>query len=59
MEKLRKYEHFIVIIIGLVIVVLEYMDSVSIVDSIGLAFIGIGIIIMFGKYVWKKNNPKP
>jgi|TARA_B110000967_G_C18778258_1_gene506809 hypothetical protein len=59
MKKLRKYEHFIVIIIGLVIVVLEYMDSVSIVDSIGLAFIGIGIIIMFGKYVWKKNNPKP
>jgi hypothetical protein len=59
MKKLRKYEHFIVIIIGLVIVVLEYMDSVSIVDSIGLGFIGIGIIIMFEKYVWKKNNPKP
>jgi len=55
MKKIRKYEHFIVIVIGLIIVLIDYMDSGSVTDSTGLIFIGIGLIIMFGKYIWNKN----
>ena len=58
MKKLGEYEYVIIIIIGLVKVVLDYIDAVSPIDSIGLVFMVIGLIIMFGEYIWK-NKPIP
>jgi len=56
MKKLREYEHFILILIGLIIVTLDYTNYSSIDDSIGLVFITIGLVILFGKRIWKNNN---
>jgi len=56
MRKLREYEHFILILIGLIMVTLDYINYSSIDDSIGLVFITIGLVILFGKRIWKKNN---
>ena len=56
MKKLREYEHFILILIGLIIVVRDYINYSTIDDSIGLVFITIGLVILFGKRIWKKNN---
>jgi len=56
MKKLREYEHFILILIGLIMVTLDYINYSSIDDSIGLVFITIGLVILFGKRIWKKNN---
>jgi len=56
MRKLREYEHFILILIGLIMVTLDYINYSSIDDSIGLVFITIGLVILFGKRIWKNNN---
>ena len=56
MKKLREYEHFILILIGLIMVMLDYINYSSIDDSIGLVFITIGLVILFGKRIWKNNN---
>ena len=56
MKKLREYEHFILILIGLIMVTLDYINYSPIDDSIGLVFITIGLVILFGKRIWKKNN---
>jgi len=56
MKKLREYEHFILILIGLIMVTLDYINYSSIDDSIGLVFITIGLVILFGKRIWKKEN---
>ena len=56
MKKLREYEHFILILIGLIMVTLDYINYRPIDDSIGLVFITIGLVILFGKRIWKKNN---
>jgi len=56
MKKLREYEHFILILIGLIMVTLDYINYSTIDDSIGLVFITIGLVILFGKRIWKKNN---
>ena len=49
MKKLREYEHFILILIGLIMVTLDYINYSSIDDSIGLVFITIGLVIL----IWK------
>tara|TARA_A100001011_G_scaffold327768_1_gene352075 strand:+ start:910 stop:1077 length:168 start_codon:yes stop_codon:yes gene_type:complete len=46
MKKLREYEYFILILIGLIMVVLDYINYGSINDSIGLVFITMGLIIL-------------
>jgi len=56
MKKLREYEHFILILIGLIMITLDYLNYNTIDDSIGLVFITIGLVILFGKRIWKKNN---
>ncbi len=56
MKKLREYEHFILILIGLIMVARDYINYSPIDDSIGLVFITIGLVILFGKRIWKKNN---
>jgi len=56
MKKLREYEHFILILIGLIMVTLDYINYSSIDDSIGLVFITIGLVILIGKRIWKNNN---
>ena len=55
MKKLREYEYFILIFIGSIMVVLDYINYGSIDDSIGLVFIVIGLVILFGKRIWKNN----
>ena len=55
-KKLREYEHFILILIGLIMVMLDYLNYGSIDDSIGLVFIAIGLVILFGKTIWKNND---
>jgi len=37
-------------------VTLDYINYSSIDDSIGLVFITIGLVILFGKRIWKNNN---
>ena len=49
MKKLREYEHFILILIGLIMVARDYINYSTIDDSIGLVFIAIG----FSYSVWK------
>jgi len=56
MKKLREYEHFILILIGLIMVARDYINYGTIDDSIGLVFIAIGLVILFGKRIWKNNN---
>ena len=56
MKKLREYEYFILISIGSIMVVLDYMNYGSIDDSIGLVFIAIGLVFLFGKTIWKNNH---
>ena len=56
MKKLREYEHSILILIGLIMVALDYINYSSIDTSIGLVFITIGLVILFGKRIWKNNN---
>ena len=56
MKKLREYEHFILILIGLIMVARDYINYGNIDDSIGLVFIAIGLVILFGKRIWKNNN---
>jgi len=56
MKKLREYEHFILILIGLIMVARDHINYSTIDDSIGLVFITIGLVILFGKRIWKKNN---
>ncbi len=56
MKKLREYEYFILILIGLIMVMLDYINYGSIDDSIGLVFIAIGLVIFFGKRIWKNNH---
>ncbi len=56
MKKLREYEYFILISIGSIMVVLDYMNYGSIDDSIGLVFITTGLVIFFGKRIWKNNH---
>ena len=56
MKKLREYEHFILILIGLIMVARDYINYSTIDDSIGLVFITIGLVILFGKRIWKKEN---
>ncbi|MAJ50133.1 MAG: hypothetical protein CMB82_00750 [Flammeovirgaceae bacterium] len=58
MKKLREYEHFILFLIGLVMVAIDYINYMSIDDSIGLVFITIGFVILFGKRIWKNKNLK-
>ena len=58
MKKIRKNEHYIIIIIGLIIVAYDYLNYDSISESYGALLIVLGLIIMFGKYIWKKNNSK-
>ena len=55
MKKLREYEYFILILIGLIMVVLDYINYGSIDDSIGLVFITMGLIILFGRRIWRNN----
>lgn len=56
MNKLREYEYFILILIGSIMVVLDYINYGSIDDSIGLVFIVVGLVILFGKRIWKSNH---
>ena len=56
MKKLREYEYFILILIGSIIVVLDYINYGSVDDSIGSVFIVVGLVILFGKRTWKNNH---
>ena len=56
MNKLREYEYFILILIGSIMVVLDYINNGSTDDSIGLVFIVVGLVILFGKRIWKSNH---
>ncbi len=56
MNKLREYEYFILILIGSIMVVLDYINYGSTDDSIGLVFIVVGLVILFGKRIWKSNH---
>ena len=56
MKKLREYEYFILILIGSIMVVLDYINYGYIDDSIGLVFIVVGLVILFGKRIWKNNH---
>ena len=56
MKKLREYEYFILILIGSIMVVLDYINYGSMDDSIGLVFIVVGLVILFGKRIWKNNH---
>tara|TARA_B100000212_G_C27005087_1_gene376650 strand:- start:165 stop:338 length:174 start_codon:yes stop_codon:yes gene_type:complete len=56
MNKLREYEYFILILIGSIMVVLDYINNGSTDDSIGLVFIVVGLVILFGKRIWKNNH---
>tara|TARA_A100001011_G_C13708920_1_gene594731 strand:+ start:38 stop:223 length:186 start_codon:yes stop_codon:yes gene_type:complete len=55
MKKLREYEYFILILVGLIMIVLDYINYGSIDDSTGLLFITMGLIILFGKRIWRNN----
>ena len=56
MNKLREYEYFILILIGSIMVVLDYINNGSTDDSIGLVFIVVGLVILFRKRIWKSNH---
>ena len=46
----------IIVAFGLISVLMDYFDSGSITDSIGWVLIGVGLIIILGKYTWEKDE---
>ena len=56
MKKLREYEYFILILIGSIMVVLDNINYGSIDNSIGSVFIVVGLVILFGKRIWRNNH---
>ena len=56
MKKLRNNEHYILIILGLILLYLDYMKTNTF-DSYGVLLIGLGLLIIWAKRVfWKKNK---
>jgi hypothetical protein len=56
MKKLRNNQQYILIVLGLILLCIDYMKTNTF-ESYGVLLIGLGLLIIWAKRVfWKKNE---